>query len=768
MTKEVSEIDPTDIAKHPDVIKKALADVSSLDVLVCGSCHTAFHYIEEFTEHKANKCTGESSLKECVWAFLLWKACQMKTEEDITANSWKLYQTWVKLDESVRETWVLAGKTIQSFARMGQGQLQEMPVKVIKQIVDQPKAAAAAAESNAANKIPVKRPVMPGKKSESEQDGDTATTDDDFSPQRLPVATMRQVVRKPVTKLNVTRPPGALLNKNVPRLATRTMTPSGDTEEHSVDKILAKKFNPRRRSFEYLIKWTNFTHEQNTWEPQQHLEKCPVLLQAFESQLAFQKEQRAAKAAEEAKSSDGDSPSRPVRNSKAKAVSQVKQWCADEEPVAGAPKRKSDDSDYDVEMEEEPSDDQPAKKMPKNEAVNQALMRAGQSGTVRIVPVNRSNTPQKATVNGSAPKPPEKNSAEVVITNVRDKPTGVMRKPGVTPAALPTKKEAQVHVVSRGEALSSGIVRISPGNSNQQSAKVMPKLVPRVAQQARPGLPQRSGVTVSRASVGPTATQRQQVQGRTMITRVVKNTPSPKVSASEAKVMSMTRQGELKVVRKGKGKDDDLSGEDLEGYGGTSSQGSTTSPEPTYTLCPKTGELKKPGGGQDEKKEMLSVKKEEEEEKKDEETVTAIQTEDGQIQQILTNEDGSPVLVTGEDGTIYQVAGKNAEGQTLLIAQGADGEQQCVYVAAEEGDEGLLALTEDAVQGDASGQIVLKEEGSGGTDATQQLMISTDSDSQDGNITAELVQADMPSPGGTRRVVLMLPDGNFMMTEVKF
>lgn len=183
-----------------------------------------------------------------------------------------------------------------------------------------------------------------------------------------------------------------------------------------------------------------------------------------------------------------------------------------------------------------------------------------------------------------------------------------------------------------------------------------------------------------------------------MITRVVKNTPSPKISASEAKVMSMTRQGELKVVRKSKGKDDDLSGEDLEGYGGTSSQGSATSPEPTYTLCPKTGELKKPGGGQDEKKEMLSVKKEEEEEKKDEETVTAIQTEDGQIQQILTNEDGSPVLVTGEDGTIYQVAGKNAEGQTLLIAQGADGEQQCVYVAAEEGDEGLLALTEDAVQ----------------------------------------------------------------------
>lgn len=75
-------------------------------------------------------------------------------------------------------------------------------------------------------------------------------------------------------------------------------------------------------------------------------------------------------------------------------------------------------------------------------------------------------------------------------------------------------------------------------------------------------------------------------------------------------------------------------------------------------------------------------------------------------------------------------------------------------------------------------------------DPTQQLSIATDNDSQDGQITAEVVQADLPSPGktlnfalkisfylsstnfffpylgGTRRVVLLLPDGNFMMTEV--
>lgn len=40
-----------------------------------------------------------------------------------------------------------------------------------------------------------------------------------------------------------------------------------------------------------------------------------------------------------------------------------------------------------------------------------------------------------------------------------------------------------------------------------------------------------------------------------------------------------------------------------------------------------------------------------------------------------------------------------------------------------------------------------------------------DSDSQ-AQVVAQVVQADEPTPGGTRRVVLLLPDGNLMMTEV--
>lgn len=89
-------------------------------------------------------------------------------------------------------------------------------------------------------------------------------------------------------------------------------------------------------------------------------------------------------------------------------------------------------------------------------------------------------------------------------------------------------------------------------------------------------------------------------------------------------------------------------------------------------------------------------------------------------------------------------------------------------------------------------QYVIKQDTSDENDPSQPLSIATDNDSQDGQITAEVVQADLPSPGksieptisfffclsqikiiylfiylgGTRRVVLLLPDGNFMMTEV--
>lgn len=41
--------------------------MATLDVLVCGQCHSAFHFIEEFKEHKnTNNCAGKSPVRDSV------------------------------------------------------------------------------------------------------------------------------------------------------------------------------------------------------------------------------------------------------------------------------------------------------------------------------------------------------------------------------------------------------------------------------------------------------------------------------------------------------------------------------------------------------------------------------------------------------------------------------------------------------------------------------------------------------------------------------
>jgi hypothetical protein len=69
-----------------------------------------------------------------IWAYLLWKQTQfLQNQENASEeNPWKLYQQWMSLDESVRQSWLVAGGTIQSFEKFGNGILQETPVKITK------------------------------------------------------------------------------------------------------------------------------------------------------------------------------------------------------------------------------------------------------------------------------------------------------------------------------------------------------------------------------------------------------------------------------------------------------------------------------------------------------------------------------------------------------------------------------------------------------------------------------------------------------------
>lgn len=46
-------------------------EMTKSDILVCGSCHSVFHFVELFVDHKNDGCSGESSFKDNVSFFLL-------------------------------------------------------------------------------------------------------------------------------------------------------------------------------------------------------------------------------------------------------------------------------------------------------------------------------------------------------------------------------------------------------------------------------------------------------------------------------------------------------------------------------------------------------------------------------------------------------------------------------------------------------------------------------------------------------------------------
>lgn len=100
------------------------------------------------------------------------------------------------------------------------------------------------------------------------------------------------------------------------------------------------------------------------------------------------------------------------------------------------------------------------------------------------------------------------------------------------------------------------------------------------------------------------------------------------------------------------------------------------SPPAELSLCPITGQVL----GQEDNEEPLK-------------TFETAPANDGNNLQSVIDLEPPLTIVTGEDGTVYQVAGKNEQGQTILIPQSGDGTQQCVYMSS---DQSLTDLHAEA------------------------------------------------------------------------
>lgn len=100
------------------------------------------------------------------------------------------------------------------------------------------------------------------------------------------------------------------------------------------------------------------------------------------------------------------------------------------------------------------------------------------------------------------------------------------------------------------------------------------------------------------------------------------------------------------------------------------------------------------------------------------------------------SEPETSLIITGEDGTIYEVAGQNEQGETILISQGADGQQQCLVVATES-----LQLEANQQQ-----QVQVAESVQESVALAEMPEIAGES-TEETQVVAQLISADPPSPG---------------------
>lgn len=327
--------DKPDLTKDPELLASAQEELKQLDIFVCGQCYDVFHFLEEFQEHKSNpdKCPKKPNLKNNldydgkpqIWGFTLWRSNELKSHKPVEDN-----------DEAKQNT--KSWQMYQNWCKLDQKEKEKwinagQTVQFVSRI-----------GSARIHEFKVKKDL-----------------DDDGEKKRI------------------IRP---LYKGDPPNKAYRTIQ-EYEKQEYVVEKIVGKRFNPRKKTYEYQIKWENFDSAANTWEPPTNLVHCKPMLDEFEEKIRKEKEKAkllSSPSADSVKvkgrgrgrppksnieSSPGvsteatpkkippkfefDSSGRPTRTSKQKALSQVKQWCGNisdnDEGGGGGLKRPIDDVD---------------------------------------------------------------------------------------------------------------------------------------------------------------------------------------------------------------------------------------------------------------------------------------------------------------------------------------------------------------------------------------------------------------------------------------
>ncbi|XP_049873568.1 uncharacterized protein LOC126372074 isoform X5 [Pectinophora gossypiella] len=811
---------PEDIAKNPAALKEAHEEMATLDVLVCGQCHSAFHYIEEFKEHKdASNCTGKSPVRDSneskaqVWAFLLWKCSSARDGSTINAdNSWKLYQQWCRMPESQRTAWITAGANVQAQSKFAHAKVTDDQL------------------------VPVQTPTQ-----EKKPRG---------RPRKIPKTELAD--KESVRNAQERVPP----EERIARRTEREGADPAEAGEYVVEKILAKRFNPRRKQYEYLLKWEGYPHEQNTWEPVENMETCKHLLEAFEKQLARQKELKALRAQQQQQTpiqvkqvstplpqvvkqvvKKTDSPAltptgRLQRTSKVRALDQVKAWCgAEDEPSAKKVKREAssedeDYSDHDNKLEKKVLNGQSSPKATLDPELVKSLGLGGKGmpnikGVIKVDPKHMPNLTtgvyimSKSSgimkIDSPGKLGPGLNIDQDVIRKqiIAAKQKKAEEAKKASPVRTPVTSQIKKTFGSGGQQVTEKTI-ITPSGQ-----KIIQRTIQRPAAHGSDG---KSPVNIlnKKLAQGDSLLRRGgSGRGRGRggysvstaggnIVRVRDNKSLPLIEFEQSDASSETSDGiedpfpsELGPIPPPSPPRaltlDPCTGRRLARAEGEPTPPPTPSPPPT----PPTPEpavptmLMKvemsPGGTTgmlvqgDVAQPSLPVLTDED--------GTEVKVEASAVKQLLEESIGvdegeevnllqaghPPIMIRGEDGVLYQVAGENEAGQTLLVAaEGVEGAVEGVEAGMEGDGDGVMYVTREdgqdvlAIDPAQLAQLMPGGAGAGEAPALQQVAVQVEGEPGEDatQVIAQLVQADLPSPGGTRRVVLLLPDGSFTMTEL--